>query len=55
MENETPRAELMRLLKAQLKARRDEVFGALSHAEQADYNRRAERISELEEGMNKKP
>jgi hypothetical protein len=55
MENETPRAELMRLLKAQLKARQNEVFGGLSHAEQAEYNRRAERICELEEGMNKKP
>jgi hypothetical protein len=51
MEDETPRAELMRLLKAQLKARRDEVFGGLSHAEQAEYNRRSERIRELEEGV----
>jgi hypothetical protein len=55
MEDETPHDELVRLLKAQLKARRDEVFGGLSHAEQAGYNRRSERIRELEEGMNKKP
>jgi hypothetical protein len=55
MEDETPRAELIQLLKAQLKTRQNEVFGGLSHAEQAEYNRRSERIRALEEGMNKKP
>jgi hypothetical protein len=47
-EDENPHSELMRLQKAQSKARQDEVFGGLSHAEQAEYNSRARRIHELD-------
>jgi hypothetical protein len=55
MEDETPHAELLRLRKAQDKARQDEVYGGMSHAEKAEYYSRAERIRELEEGVTKEP
>ena len=48
MERESPLAEVLRLLREQNKARKDEVFGGLSAAERADYNRKAARILELE-------
>ena len=48
MEEETPHFELSRLRKEQSKARQNEVFGGLSPAERADYNRNAKRIDELE-------
>jgi hypothetical protein len=53
MEDETPRTELIRLRNAQSKARQDEVYGGLSPTERAEYNSRAERIRELEEGATK--
>jgi hypothetical protein len=52
MEDETPHDELVRLRKAQIKARQNEVYGGLSHAEQAEYNSRAARIRELEQGAS---
>jgi NAD(P)-dependent dehydrogenase (short-subunit alcohol dehydrogenase family) len=45
---ETPQDELVRLRKTQIKAVQNEVYGGLSQAEKAEYNRRAERIRELE-------
>jgi len=45
---EQPESELKRLRNEQSKARQDEVFGGLSHAERAEYNGKAERIHELE-------
>jgi hypothetical protein len=48
MEDETPRDELVRLIKAQRKARQDEVYGGMSNAEKAESYSRAERIRELE-------
>ena len=50
MEDETPHDELMRLLKAQLKTRQDEIYCGLSQTEKTEYDRRAERIRELVEG-----
>jgi hypothetical protein len=49
MEQESPHPELMRLLREQLRARQNEIYGGLSQAEQAEYNTRAKRIRELEE------
>jgi hypothetical protein len=48
MDRETPRAEVLRLVKELRKARQDEIFGGLSLSERADYDRKANRISELE-------
>lgn len=48
MDRETPRAEVLRLLKELRKTRQDEIFGGLSLSERADYDRKANRISELE-------
>jgi hypothetical protein len=45
---EQPESELERLREEQRKTRHDEVFGGLSPAEEADYNRNTERIRELE-------
>jgi hypothetical protein len=45
---ENPKAELARLLRQQRQARQDEVFGGLSHTEQAEYDSRAKRIHELD-------
>jgi len=53
MVDETPHDELMRLRETQPKALQNEVYGGLSHAEKAEYNRRAERIRELEKGQMK--
>lgn len=47
MLTETPVFELNRLRMELSKIRQDEVFGGLSPAEQAEYNRKAERIHEL--------
>jgi hypothetical protein len=41
-------SELKLLRAAQNKTRQDEVFGGFSPAEQAEYNRKSERIYELE-------
>jgi hypothetical protein len=41
-------SELKRLRAEQYKTLQDEVFGGLSPAEQAEYNRKSERIHELE-------
>jgi len=48
MRDENPHSELARLRREQIKTRQDEVFGGLSHAERAEYNRKAKRIHELE-------
>ncbi|HWY59777.1 MAG TPA: hypothetical protein VNZ03_35265 [Terriglobales bacterium] len=47
MAEENPESELTRLLQEQTKARQREVYGGLSHTEKIEYNRRADRISEL--------
>jgi hypothetical protein len=48
MNRETPRAEVLRLIKELRKTRQDEIFGGLSLSERADYDKKANRISELE-------
>jgi hypothetical protein len=48
MAREKHEFELKRLRAEQNKTRQDEVFGGLSPAEQAEYNRKSERIHELE-------
>jgi hypothetical protein len=48
MKRETPQTEIMRLLREQIQSREDEVFGGLSRAERADYNRKDARINHLE-------
>ena len=48
MTREKLETELKRLRTEQHKTRQDEVFGGLSSAEQAEYNRKSERIHELE-------
>jgi hypothetical protein len=48
MAMEKRETELKRLRTEQNKTRQDEVFGGLSRAEQAEYNRKADRIHELE-------
>jgi hypothetical protein len=48
MNNQTPELELDSLRKQQSKARHDEVFGGLSPAERLAYDRRQNRINELE-------
>jgi hypothetical protein len=48
MAREKHESELKRLRTEQNKTRQDEVFGGLSPAEQAEYNRKSERIHELE-------
>ncbi|MGB8581748.1 MAG: hypothetical protein WCD47_13065 [Candidatus Sulfotelmatobacter sp.] len=48
MDRETPRAEVLRLLKELRKTRHDEIFGGLSLSERADYDKKSNRISELE-------
>jgi hypothetical protein len=53
MAEEKPQSELTRLRQEQNKARRDEVFGGLSAAEQAEYNGKADRIRELENYLQK--
>ena len=45
---ENPQSELARLRKRQRQARQDEVFGGFSKSERAEYDRRAERINELD-------
>jgi hypothetical protein len=54
-EDENPHSELTGLQKAQNKARQDEVFGGLTHAEQTEYNSRAKRIHELETQLRSSP
>jgi hypothetical protein len=41
MDDENARAELVQLRKAQSKARQNEVYGGLTHAEQTEYKNRA--------------
>ncbi|MGA9511033.1 MAG: hypothetical protein WBV55_20595 [Candidatus Sulfotelmatobacter sp.] len=48
MDRETPRAEVLRLLREQRKTRQDEIFGGLSVSERTEYDKKANRISELE-------
>jgi hypothetical protein len=48
MDRETPQVEVLRLLRELHKILQDEIFGGLSLAERADYDRKANRISELE-------
>jgi hypothetical protein len=48
MEKETPQTEIMRLLREQIQSREEEVFGGLSRAERAEYNRKSARINHLE-------
>jgi len=48
MVEEKPESELKRLRKEQSTTRQDEVFGGLSKAEGAEYDRKTERIYELE-------
>jgi hypothetical protein len=48
MVEEKPQFELIRLRKEQNKARHDEVFGGMSPAERAAYNRKSGRIHELQ-------
>lgn len=47
MAEEYPEFELKRLQAEQSKTRRDEVFGGLSLAERAEYNRKTKRIDQL--------
>jgi hypothetical protein len=46
--DESPHSELTQLLKAQRKARENEIYGGLSKQERDEYNERAERIHELD-------
>jgi hypothetical protein len=48
MSNESPELELSRLRKLQSTMREDEVFGGLSPIERLAYDRRQDRIQELE-------
>jgi hypothetical protein len=48
MATEKRESELKRLRREQSKTRYDEVYGGLSPAEQAEYNRKSDRIHELE-------
>ena len=48
MKRETPRAEVLRLLRELRQIRHDEIFGGLSLSERAEYDRKVSRISELE-------
>jgi hypothetical protein len=48
MATEKRESELERLRREQSKTRHDEVYGGLSPAEQAEYNRKSDRIHELE-------
>jgi hypothetical protein len=48
MEHEALKTELSRLFKEQTTALEDEVFGGLSLAEREEYDRRTNRINELE-------
>jgi hypothetical protein len=47
MDEENLQSELTRLLQEQTNARQREVYGGLSQTEKIEYNRRADRISEL--------
>lgn len=48
MDRETPQVEVLRLLRELHKIRQDEIFGGLSLSERHEYDRKADRISELE-------
>jgi hypothetical protein len=52
MTSKAPQLELERLRNKQEKARADEVFGGLSLAERAAYDRRQHRIRELERDLS---
>jgi hypothetical protein len=47
MAGQNLQSELTRLLKEQSKARENEVFGSLSHAEHHEYDERAKRIHDV--------
>jgi hypothetical protein len=49
---ESEKAEIVRLRKEQAKTRQDEVFGGLSAAEREAYERKQERIHELESRLS---
>jgi hypothetical protein len=51
MRSEVPQLEIDLLRKRQSKAREDEVYGGLSRAERAAYDRRQDRIRELERDL----
>jgi hypothetical protein len=48
MEHESAQSELLRLRNEQAKTLHDEVFGGLSSTERATYNRKQDRIRELD-------
>jgi hypothetical protein len=48
MEHETPQTEVIRLIREQNRTREDEVFGGLSPVERAEYNKKSQRINDLE-------
>jgi hypothetical protein len=52
MMREAPQLELELFRKQQAKARADEVFGGLSPAERGAYDRRRDRIVELEHDLS---
>jgi hypothetical protein len=52
MTSKAPQLELERLRKQQVKTRADEVFGGLSLPERAAYDRRRDRIIELERDLS---
>lgn len=52
MTSKAPQLELERLRQQQAKARANEVFGGLSLAERAAYDRRRDRIIELERDLS---
>jgi hypothetical protein len=49
---ESEKTEIVRLRREQSKTRQDEVFGGLSVTERDLYERRRERIGELERGLS---
>ena len=54
MKNEFQQTELLRLRNEQAKTRRDELFGGLSPAERAAYDRKQRRIHELEDQISER-
>ena len=46
--DENPQSELKRLCREQLKTLQDEIYGGLSASERAEYNRKANRIHQLQ-------
>jgi len=48
---ESEKSEIVRLRREQAQTRRDEIFGGLSTAERDAYERKQERIRELERNL----